>query len=64
MTKPRPVEIVEEKYQPTKAEVEEVIVLRTREGKPPTIDELVGAVTEPVTITHVQSPRKASLSRS
>ena len=64
MPKPRPVEIVDEKYQPTKAEVDEVIVLRTKEGKPPTVDELMGAITAPVEITHIQSPRKVSLSRS
>lgn len=63
MPKPRPVEIVDEKYQPTKAEVEEVIVLRNVDGTPPTVDDLVGAVTSPVTITHVASPRKPDLSR-
>ena len=63
MPKPRPVEIVDEKYQPTKAKVEEVIVLRTKGGTPPTVDDLVGAVTAPVTVTHVEKPQRASLSR-
>lgn len=62
MLKPRPVEIVDKKYQPTKAEVEEVIVLRTKEGKPPSVDDLLGAVTAPVTITHVEKPQWSSLS--
>ena len=35
MPKPRPVEIVKQSYQPTKAEAEEVIVLRNPDGSVP-----------------------------
>lgn len=33
MSKPRPVEIVKPSYKPTKAEIEEVVVLQTKEGR-------------------------------
>ncbi len=58
MPKPRPVEIVKQDYQPTKAEVEEVIVLRNADGSAPEPDDLVRALTAPVEITYLEKPKK------
>lgn len=61
--KPRRIELVRNEYQPTNAEAEEVIVLRTKEGKPPTAQELARAVVQPVEITYLDKP-KSGLSRT
>lgn len=58
MSKPRPVEIVKQSYQPTKAEVEEMIVLRNPDGSVPEPIDLARALTEPVEIAYLEKPRK------
>ncbi len=62
MNKPTPIEIVRQEYQPTKAEAEEVIVLRKTDGSAPTAQELAHAIVQPVKITYLGKP-KSSLSR-
>ena len=58
MPKPRPVEIAKQSYQPTKAEVEEEIVLRNADGSVPEPEDLVRALTTPVEITYLEKPKK------
>ena len=54
----RRVELVSQEYQPTKAEAEEVIVLRKKDGSAPTAQDLANAVVQPVEITYLEKPRK------
>lgn len=52
------VEIVKRSYEPTKAEAEEVIVLRNLDGSVPDPVDLARALTEPVEITYLEKPNK------
>lgn len=52
------VEIVKQDYQPTKAEAEEVIVLRNPDGSVPEPVDLARALTEPVEITYLEKPKR------
>ena len=60
----RKIEIVSQDYQPTKAEAEEVIVLRKNNGSAPTAQDLARAVVQPVEVTYLEKPKKTGLSRS
>ena len=60
----RKVEVVSQDYQPTKAEAEEVIVLRRKDGTVPTAQALAHAVVQPVDITYLEKPKGTGLSRS
>ena len=55
----RQVDVVRLDYQPTKAELEEEIVLRRKDGSVPTPRELARALTRPVEITVIDKPRKS-----
>ena len=57
--KTRQVEVVNLDYQPNKAELEEEIILRRKDGVVPTPRELTRALTRPVDITHIDKPRKS-----
>lgn len=51
MTKPpRTVRLKPNRYQPSKAQLEEEIVLRKPDGTPPTPQELARAVLQPVNV--------------
>ncbi len=54
--KPR-IEIVDQSYQPTKAEINEEIVLRNPDGSAPDPLDLARALTEPVEITYLEKPK-------
>ena len=56
MTKKRPITLVHQDYQPTKAEAEEVIVLRNKDGSAPTAQDLARAVVQPVEVTYIDKP--------
>ena len=56
MFKPRRVEIAKQTYQPTKADAEEVIVLRHPDGSVPTSTEVMRALTRPVEIEYREKP--------
>jgi hypothetical protein len=45
-------------YQPTKAEAEEVIVLRRKGGSAPTAQDLARAVVQPVEVTYLEKPKR------
>ena len=62
--KRRPVTLVNQDYQPTKAEAEEVIVLRKKNGSAPTAQDLARAVVRTVEVTRLEKPKKTGLSRS
>ena len=64
MTKKRHITLVRQDYQPTKAEAEEVIVLRRKDGSAPTAQDLVRAVVQPVEVTYLEKPKRTGLSRS
>ena len=49
----RRVEIVHQDHQPTKAEAEEVIVRRNKDGSGPTAQDLARAVVQPVEVTYL-----------
>ena len=57
------VELVSQKYQPTKAEAEEVIVLHRKNGSAPTAQDLARAVVRPVEVSYLEKPKKTGLSR-
>ena len=59
-TKPRMrvVEVPNSNYQPTKAEKEETIILRRKNGTPPTPRELASSL-RPVEVVYVDKPRKS-----
>ncbi len=57
MKKRRPVEIVNQSYQPTKAEQEERTTLRKVDGSVPTPTEVMRALTRPVEIEYVEKPQ-------
>ena len=52
------VEVVSQDYQPTKAEAEEVIVLRDKDGSAPTAQDLARAVVRPVEVTYLEKPKR------
>ena len=52
------VEVVSQDYQPTKAEAEEVIVLRDKDGSAPTAQDLARAVVQPVEVTYLEKPKR------
>ena len=52
------VEGVSQDYQPTKAEAEEVIVLRNKDGSAPTAQDLARAVVQPVEVTYLEKPKR------
>ena len=54
----RHVQIVNQIYQPTKAEAEEAIVLRNKDGSVPSPTEVMRALTRPVEVAYVEKPRK------
>lgn len=56
--KARPIEIVQNEYQPTKAEQEEEVVLRNADGSIPEPADIMRALTRPVDITYIEKPRK------
>ena len=56
MTK-KPITLVQQDYQPTKAETEEATVLRKKDGSVPTPTEVMRALTRPVEITYLEKPR-------
>ena len=56
-SKRRKVEIVNQTYQPTKAEAEEVIVLRNKDGSAPTAPDLARAVVQPIEVTYLKKPK-------
>ena len=60
MTKKKrcPVTLVNQTYQPTKAEAEEVIVLRNKNGSAPTAQDLARAVVQPVEVTYLEKPKR------
>lgn len=60
MSKPKPthVEIVKQDYQPTKAEVEDEIVLRNADGSVPEPIDLARALTAPVEIAYLEKPKR------
>ena len=56
--KPKPIKLVNQTYQPTKAEAEEVIVLRKKNGSAPTAQDLARAVVQPVEVTYLGKPKR------
>ena len=64
MTKKRPITLVHQDYQPTKAEAEEVIVLRNKDRSAPTALDLARAVVQPVEVTYLEKPKRTGPSRS
>ena len=61
--KKRRVELVRQGYQPTKAEAEEVIVLRKKDGTVLTAQDLAHAVVQPVAVTYLEKPKRTELPR-
>ena len=57
-SKHRKVELVTQTYQPTKAEAEEVIVLRKKNGSAPTAQDLARAVVRTVEVTRLEKPKR------
>ena len=55
--KKRKVKLVRQDYQPSKAEQEEVITLRNKDGSMPEAADLMRALTAPVEIEFVDKPR-------
>ena len=53
---PRPIDLVRSDYQPTKAEMEEEIVLEENEGRTP--QDLIRQLVQPVKINFIPKPRK------
>ena len=51
---PREVRVKPFSYQPSKAELEEPVILRKPDGSAPTVDEVVDAVLRPVKV--VENP--------
>ena len=60
--KPKPIKLVNQTYQPTKAEAEEVIVLRKKNGSAPTAQDLARAVVQPVEVTYLEKPKRVNSS--
>ena len=60
--KPKPIKLVNQTYQPTKAEAEEVIVLRKKNGSAPTAQDLARAVVQPVEVTYSEKPKRVNSS--
>ena len=60
--KRRPVTLVRQNYQPTKAEAEEVIVLRNKDGSAPTAQDLARAAVQPVEVTYLEKPKRVNSS--
>ena len=58
MTKKRPITLIHQTYQPTKAEAEEVIVLRKKNGSAPTAQDLARAVVQSVEVTYLEKPKR------
>ena len=56
MTK-KPITLVQQDYQPTKAETEEATVLRKQDGSVPSPTEVMRALTRPVEITYLEKLR-------
>ena len=57
--KRRTAELVRSSYQPNKAELEEEIVLRRKDGSVPTPRELARALTRPVEVATIDEPRQS-----
>ena len=55
---PKIVEMVKSGYQPTKAEMEEVVALRKADGSAPTMEEIAQAVLQPAKIRWIDQPRR------
>lgn len=51
------VELPKPGYQPSKAEPEEVVALRNRDGSAPTMEDIARAVLRPVDIRFTDKPR-------
>ena len=60
MSKRKPIKLTHQTYQPTKAETEEVIVLRKKNGSAPTAQDLARAVVQPVKVTYSEKPKKVT----
>lgn len=58
MSKKKPIKLVRQDYQPTKAEQEEEIVLRNQDGTIPEAADIMRALTSPAEITYIDKPRK------
>ena len=58
MSKKKPIKMVRQEYQPTKAEQEEQTVLRNADGTVPTPTDVMRALTRPVEIEYVEKPKK------
>ncbi len=58
MSKKKPIRLVQNDYQPTKAEQEEEIVLRNQDGSVPDAADIIRALTRPVEIEYIEKPRK------
>ena len=55
---PRTVELVKAGYQPTKAEMKEVVQLRNSDGTAPSMEEIAQAVLQPAKIRWIDKPRR------
>ena len=56
--KPKTVELVRSGYQPTKAEMEEIVALGKADGSPPSVEEIAKAVCQsPGKVRWIDRPR-------
>ncbi len=58
MSKKKPIKLVRQEYQPTKAEHKEGTALRNQDGTAPTLTEVMRALTRPVEIEYIEKPPK------
>ena len=58
MSKRKPIELVQNDYQPTKAEQEEEIALRNEDGTVPKVADIMRALTRPVEIEYLEKPKR------
>ena len=54
----RRVKLVQQEYQPTKAEQKEQLVLRKADGTVPTLTEVMRAMTRPAVFEYAEKPRQ------